>query len=147
RVAPRLNAAGRMDVARDVIDLFTTKDVERAKELAAKLHKLNAERQAEELRIIAAMQIRVDADSELQDAFCLVVDGDGWHRGVIGICATRLVEKYGKPTLVIARDGDEGHGSGRSIAGFHLLDALDHASCNPLLTISGVYFQAVGYVL
>ena len=147
RVAPRLNAAGRMDVARDVIELFTTKDTTRAKDLAAKLHKLNAERQAEELRILAAMQIRVDTDAELQDAFCLVVDGDGWHRGVIGICATRLVEKYGKPTLVIARDGEEGHGSGRSIPGFHLLDALDHESCKALFTRYGGHSHAVGFAL
>ena len=147
RVAPRLNAAGRMDVARDVIELFTTKDAARAKELAAKLHKLNAERQAEELRILAAMQIRVDTDSELQNAFCLVVDGDGWHRGVIGICATRLVEKYGKPTLVIARDGAEGHGSGRSIPGFQLLDALDHESCKPLFSRYGGHSHAVGFAL
>jgi len=147
RVAPRLNAAGRMDVARDVIELFTTKDTARAKELAAKLHKLNAERQAEELRILAAMQIRVDTDSELQNAFCLVVDGDGWHRGVIGICATRLVEKYGKPTLVIARDGEESHGSGRSIPGFHLLDALDHESCKPLFSRYGGHSHAVGFAL
>jgi len=136
-----------MDVARDVIELFTTKDTARAKELAAKLHKLNAERQAEELRILAAMQIRVDTDSELQNAFCLVVDGDGWHRGVIGICATRLVEKYGKPTLVIARDGEESHGSGRSIPGFHLLDALDHESCKPLFSRYGGHSHAVGFAL
>jgi len=147
RVAPRLNAAGRMDVARDVIELFTTKETARAKELAAKLHKLNAERQAEELRILAAMQIRVDTDADLQNAFCLVVDGDGWHRGVIGICATRLVEKYGKPTLVIARDGEEGHGSGRSIPGFHLLDALDHESCKPLFSRYGGHSHAVGFAL
>jgi single-stranded-DNA-specific exonuclease len=147
RVAPRLNAAGRMDVAKDVIELFTTKDGARAAELATKLHKLNAERQAEELRILAAMQIKVDTTEELQNAFCLVVDGDGWHRGVIGICATRLVERYGKPTLVIARDGDEGHGSGRSIAGFHLLDALDHESCKPLFTRYGGHSHAVGFVL
>ena len=147
RVAPRLNAAGRMDVARDVIELFTTKSVDRAKELAAKLHKLNAERQAEELRILAAMQIRVDTDFELQNAYCLVVDGEDWHRGVIGICATRLVEKYGKPTLVIARDGEEGHGSGRSIPGFHLLDALDHESCKPLFTRYGGHSHAVGFAL
>src|SRR3954468_1351887 len=147
RVAPRLNAAGRMDVAKDVIELFTTKDVARAVELAAKLHKLNAERQAEELRILAAMQLRVDTDEELRKAFCLVVDGEGWHRGVIGICATRLVERYGKPTLVISRDGDEGHGSGRSIAGFHLLDALDHESCKPLFSRYGGHSHAVGFAL
>src|SRR3954452_14740715 len=147
RVAPRLNAAGRMDVARDVIELFTTKDVARAVELAAKLHKLNAERQAEELRILAAMQLRVDTDEELQKAFCLVVDGEGWHRGVIGICATRLVERYGKPTLVVAIDGTEGHGSGRSIPGFHLLDALDHDSCKPLFSRYGGHSHAVGFAL
>jgi len=147
RVAPRLNAAGRMDVARDVIELFTTKDKTRAEELAAKLHKLNAERQAEESRILAAMQIRVDTDAELQNAFCLVVDGDGWHRGVIGICATRLVDRYGKPTLVIARDGEEAHGSGRSIAGFHLLDALDHQDCKPLFTRYGGHSHAVGFTI
>src|SRR4051812_2912329 len=147
RVAPRLNAAGRMDVAKDVIELFTTKDVARAGELAAKLHKLNAERQAEELRILAAMQMRVDTDEELQKAFCLVVDGEGWHRGVIGICATRLVERYGKPTLVISRDGAEGHGSGRSIAGFHLLEALEQESCKSLFTRFGGHSHAVGFAL
>jgi len=147
RVAPRLNAAGRMDVAKDVIELFTTKDVARAGELAAKLHKLNAERQAEELRILAAMQMRVETDEELQRAFCLVVDGDGWHRGVIGICATRLVERYGKPTLVISRDGADGHGSGRSIAGFHLLDALEQESCRVLFTRFGGHSHAVGFGL
>src|SRR4051812_36271183 len=147
RVAPRLNAAGRMDVAKDVIELFTTKDVARAGELAAKLHKLNAERQAEELRILAAMQMRVDTDEELQKAFCLVVDGEGWHRGVIGICATRLVERYGKPTLVISRDGEEGHGSGRSIAGFHLLDALEQESCRGLFSRFGGHSHAVGFAL
>ena len=147
RVAPRLNAAGRMDVAKDVIELFTTKDVARAGELAAKLHKLNAERQAEELRILAAMQMRVDTDEELQKAFCLVVDGEGWHRGVIGICATRLVERYGKPTLVISRDDEEGHGSGRSIAGFHLLDALEQESCRRLFSRFGGHSHAVGFAL
>ena len=147
RVAPRLNAAGRMDVAKDVIELFTTKDAARAGELAAKLHKLNAERQAEELRILAAMQMRVEKDEELQKAFCLVVDGEGWHRGVIGICATRLVERYGKPTLVISLDGAEGHGSGRSIAGFHLLDALEQEECRKLFSRFGGHSHAVGFAL
>jgi len=136
-----------MDVAKDVIELFTTKDAARAAELAAKLHKLNADRQAEELRILAAMQMRVDTDEELQKAFCLVVDGEGWHRGVIGICATRLVERYGKPTLVISRDGEEGHGSGRSIAGFHLLDALEQESCRRLFSRFGGHSHAVGFAL
>ena len=57
----------------------------------------------------------------------MVVDGEGWHRGVIGICASRVVERFGRPAVVISRDGDEAHGSGRSVPGFHLLDALETA--------------------
>src|SRR5262249_40387551 len=138
RIAPRLNAAGRMDIASDVIELFTTKDSARAKDIAAKLHKLNAERQAEGQRILAAMVERVEGDVALREGFCLVVDGEGWHRGVIGICATRLVERYGKPALVISRDGAQAHGSGRSIPGFHLLNALESDGCrNPFLRHGG----------
>ena len=122
RIAPRMNAAGRMDVARDVVELFSVKDPERAREIANRLDQLNAERQEEERRILEAIQLRLDEDASLKDAFCLVIDGDGWHRGVIGITATRVVERYGRPALVVSRDGEEAHGSGRSIAPFHLLN-------------------------
>jgi len=61
----------------------------------------------------------------LSDAYCIVIDGDGWHRGVIGITATRIVEKYNRPTVVISRDGEEAFGSGRSIRAFHLLEAVE----------------------
>jgi single-stranded-DNA-specific exonuclease len=145
RLAPRLNAAGRMDVARDVVELFTCKDATRAREIAAKLNQLNAERQQEEARILAAAQQRVEGDPALRESFLLVVDGDGWHRGVIGIAATRIVEKYHRPTLVVARDGEEAHGSGRSIACFHLLDALE--SSKPLFTRYGGHAHAVGFAL
>ena len=143
RIAPRINAAGRMDVARDVIELFSVKDPVRAREIANKLDQLNADRQAEERRILEAIDSRLQQEPALLDAFCLVIDGDGWHRGVIGITATRVVERYCRPTLVISRDGDEAHGSGRSIRAFHLLNALE--SCAPLFTRFGGHAHAVGF--
>ena len=143
RIAPRINAAGRMDVARDVIELFSAKDAVRAREIANKLDHLNAERQAEERRILEAIESRFEQEPALLDSFCLVIDGDGWHRGVIGITATRVVERYCRPTLVISRDGDEAHGSGRSIRAFHLLNALE--SCAPLFTRFGGHAHAVGF--
>jgi len=145
RVAPRMNAAGRMDVARDVVELFSIKDPERAREIANRLDKLNAERQEEERRILEAIQTRLDEDASLKESFCLVIDGDGWHRGVIGITATRVVERYGRPALIVSRDGDEAHGSGRSIAPFHLLNALE--SCRDLFTRYGGHSHAVGFAL
>ncbi len=143
RIAPRINAAGRMDVARDVIELFSVKDAVRAREIANKLDQLNAERQAEERRILEAIDLRLEGEAALLDSFCLVIDGDGWHRGVIGITATRVVERYCRPTLVISRDGGEAHGSGRSIRAFHLLNALE--SCAPLFTRFGGHAHAVGF--
>jgi len=143
RIAPRINAAGRMDVARDVIELFSVKDAARAREIANKLDQLNAERQAEERRILEAIHSRLEQEPALLNSFCLVIDGDGWHRGVIGITATRVVERYCRPTLVISRDGDEAHGSGRSIRAFHLLNALE--SCAGLFTRFGGHAHAVGF--
>jgi single-stranded-DNA-specific exonuclease len=147
RIAPRINAAGRMDIARDVIDLFSTKDTERAREIAGRLDKLNSERQEEERRIVDAIERRLADDAVLRDAYCMVIDGDGWHRGVIGITATRVVERYGRPALVVSRDGESGecHGSGRSIAAFHLLQALE--SCSGLFSRFGGHAHAVGFSL
>jgi single-stranded-DNA-specific exonuclease len=143
RIAPRINAAGRMDVARDVVDLFSVKDVVRAQEIAAKLNQLNTDRQEEERRIVEAIMTRLEEDTALREAYCIVVDGDGWHRGVIGITATRVVERYGRPALVIARDGEQAHGSGRSISAFHLLEGLE--SCRDLFTRYGGHSHAVGF--
>jgi len=145
RVAPRLNAAGRMDVARDVVDLFNEKDMERARKIAGRLDHLNAARQEEERRIMDSIEHRLDEEPALRDAFCVVLDGEGWHRGVIGITASRVVERHGRPTLVISRDGDEAHGSGRSIGAFHLLQALE--SCHELFSRYGGHAHAVGFAL
>jgi single-stranded-DNA-specific exonuclease len=143
RIAPRINAAGRMDVARDVIELFSVKDPARARELAAKLDQLNTDRQEEEKRILSSVEERFASDPGLSGAYCIVVDGDSWHRGVIGITATRIVERYNRPTLVISRDGEQAHGSGRSIRAFHLLDALD--SCASLFSRYGGHSHACGF--
>ncbi len=145
RIAPRINAAGRMDVARDVIELFSVKDVARARELAAKLDRLNTERQEQEKRILRELEERFASDPALCDAYCIVVDGDGWHRGVIGITATRVVERYNRPAVVIARDGDEAFGSGRSIRAFHLLEAIE--SCSSLFSRYGGHAHACGFAM
>jgi single-stranded-DNA-specific exonuclease len=145
RIAPRLNAAGRMDVARDVVELFSVKDPGRAREIAGHLDQLNAERQDEERRIMESIERRLREEPSLRESYCVVVDGDGWHRGVIGITATRVVERYGRPTLVVSRQGDEAHGSGRSIPAFHLLEALE--SCHDLFSRYGGHAHAVGFAL
>ncbi len=145
RIAPRINAAGRMDVARDVIELFSVKDPARARELAAKLDQLNTDRQEEERRILRAVEERFSGDPALCDSYCIVVDGDGWHRGVIGITATRVVERYSRPAVVISRQGEEAFGSGRSIRAFHLLEAIE--SCGDLFSRYGGHAHACGFAL
>jgi single-stranded-DNA-specific exonuclease len=145
RIAPRINAAGRMDVARDVIELFSVKDTARARELAAKLDKLNTDRQEEERRILRAVDERFTGHPALCDAYCIVVDGEDWHRGVIGITATRVVEKYNRPVLVISRQGEEAFGSGRSIKAFHLLEAIE--SCSDLFSRYGGHSHACGFAM
>ncbi|HXA84370.1 MAG TPA: single-stranded-DNA-specific exonuclease RecJ [Candidatus Dormibacteraeota bacterium] len=145
RLGPRINAAGRMDVARDVIELFTCKDQARCKDIAEKLNQLNLERQSEEQRIVAEIEAQLATEPDLTGKFCLVFDGDGWHRGVVGIVASRVVEKTGRPALVIAKEAEEAHGSGRSISAFHLLDALE--SCHDLFTRFGGHAHAVGFAM
>ena len=145
RVAPRLNAAGRMDVAERVIDLFTEKNEIRAAEMAMKLSDLNGDRQLAEQKILEEIFRQIDSIPEWKDAYSLVVAGDNWHRGVIGICATRVVERNHRPALVFSCENGEAHGSGRSIEAFHLLDALE--SCHELFTRYGGHSHAVGCAL
>ena len=145
RLAPRINAAGRMDVASDVVELFTTRDPARAAELAAKLERLNRERRETEATALTAIEARLASDAELAADRLLVVDGDGWHRGVIGILASRVVERTAKPAIVVSVENGVAHGSGRSIDGFHLLNALE--SCADLFTRFGGHAFAVGFAL
>jgi single-stranded-DNA-specific exonuclease len=145
RVAPRLNAAGRMDVARDVIELFTVREPAEALAIAERLNQLNLERQQEEQRIVREIDERIAADESLGQDWCMVVDGDGWHKGVIGIAASRLLERYSRPVLVITRDGANAQGSARSIQAFHMLSAME--SCAPLFTRFGGHAHAAGFAL
>ncbi|MBI1956794.1 MAG: single-stranded-DNA-specific exonuclease RecJ, partial [Acidobacteria bacterium] len=146
RLAPRLNAAGRMESAQDVIELLTLAGPERAQELALKLNRLNSERQNAEQQILSEIEARYQKSPEsFSDGF-LVVDGKGWHRGVLGIVASRLLERFRRPAvLVIAREGGAGHGSGRSIEKFHLLEAL--TSCEEVFERFGGHAQAAGFRL
>lgn len=144
RIAPRLNAAGRMDIATDVVDLFTTRDASRARALAEKLHRLNMERRKTEQVALGEIE-RLLLDSPNAQARFLVLDGNGWHRGVIGILASRVVDRTGKPALVLAHEDGEAYGSGRSIASFHLLDAI--STCSDLFTRFGGHAHAVGFSL
>jgi single-stranded-DNA-specific exonuclease len=144
RIAPRMNAAGRMDVAQTVIELFETREEDKARDLAARLNQLNSDRQQSEQQIVQALDSRL-AESQFADARCIVLDGEGWHRGVIGIAASRVVERTYRPALVISRENGEGHGSGRSIPAFHLLAALE--SCHELFTRFGGHAHAVGFSL
>ena len=145
RIGPRINAAGRMDVARSVIDLFQTKDPAQAREIAGRLDQLNYERQEAERKVLEAIIQRLEDDPELRDTYCTVVEGEGWHRGVVGIAASRVVERYGRPALVISLENGEAHGSGRSIPGFHLLDAIE--TCADLFTRHGGHSHACGFSL
>jgi single-stranded-DNA-specific exonuclease len=128
-----------------VVDLFNEKDMESARKIAGRLDQLNAERQEEERRIMDNIERRLEEEPALREAYCVVLDGEGWHRGVIGITASRVVERHGRPTLVISREGDEAHGSGRSIPAFHLLHAIE--SCHELFSRYGGHAHAVGFAL
>jgi single-stranded-DNA-specific exonuclease len=145
RLAPRINAAGRMDVASDVVELFTTRDAPRAAELAAKLDRLNSERQQAEAKMLDEIDRRLQADAAFQSKRCIVMEGDGWHRGIIGILASRVVDRMARPAIVIALEGGDAYGSGRSVPGFHLLQAIE--SCKELFTRFGGHSHAVGFCL
>ena len=152
RLAPRINAAGRMDIASDVVEMFLEKDPAAARLLAEKLHRLNDERRASEAEALREIEARLAAMAESAEglAAALVLDDPGWHRGVIGILASRVVDQTGKPALVLAHEDGQAYGSGRSVAGFHLLDALtaiDVEDGGKLFTRFGGHAYAVGFSL
>ena len=128
RLAPRINAAGRLRRADAGLELLLTGDEQRAAEIAAELDRVNAERRTVEQRIVWEAETQV---AELGERFSYVLAGEGWHPGVVGIVASRIVERHHRPVVVVALDGDVGSGSARSIPGFDLLGAL-HASAEHL---------------
>jgi len=146
RIAPRLNAAGRMGAADQVVELFFA-SAARATELAQGLDALNLERQRVCEKIQQEITRRLDADPAWREQAVLVLSGPGWHRGVLGIVASRVLERTGKPVLILGLEpGSDGavqaHGSGRAPAGFHLLEALE--GCRELFDRFGGHAQAVG---
>ena len=145
RLAPRINAAGRMDVASEIVELFCTRDAARAGELATKLETLNRQRRDAEAEALAIIEARLAEDSSFAADRLLVVEGDGWHRGVIGILASRVVERTAKPAIVISVEDGIAHGSGRSIDGFPLLQAIE--TCSDLFTRFGGHAFAVGFAM
>jgi len=143
RIAPRINAAGRMADAGQVIELFLTNDATHALTIAQQLHEWNAERQQTEADTLeACLEAQVHPDER-----ALVFAGEGWHKGVVGIVASRLVERYHRPVFVLTIDPATGEasGSGRSIEAFHLLDALE--SMRELFTKFGGHSHAAGVTL
>ncbi len=145
RVAPRINAAGRMASATDVIEMFLTEDLARATELASKLHDLNTDRQQTEAGIARLIFEQCMEQPVTDEHAALVFAGEGWHRGVVGIVASRVVERFHRPAFVLGIENGVAQGSGRSIPVFHLLDALE--SMPDLFSKFGGHRQAAGVTL
>ncbi len=144
-LGPRLNAAGRVGDAADGLRLLLTDDAAEAAALALRLEGLNVERQSLDQRILeeALAQVEEAGDPERDAGF--VLTGEGWHSGVVGIVASRVVERYGRPAFLIAFDGDIGKGSGRSISRFDLHAAL--LACGDLLERYGGHQMAAGLTI
>jgi len=147
RVAPRINAAGRMDTAGEVVELFTTPDAARATAIAEKLNGLNSDRQGAEQEIVREILERLREIPPPSETPFIVEAGEGWHAGVIGIVASRIVERYHRPTLVLSCNADAGlaTGSARGIRAFHLLEAME--STAELFVRFGGHRQAAGCTL
>lgn len=145
RVAPRLNALGRLGNASPAVELFLTEDESEAARLACLLEQENGRRQACEAQVLAEAVSQVEEQANLEDDFALVVAGERWHPGVLGIVAARLVERWYRPALVISLEGEKGKGSGRSIPAFSLYNGLKKAS--PWLLQFGGHRLAAGFSL
>ena len=147
-LAPRINAAGRMstpDLATRLLLAVDEGMADEARLLAEQLNAENTERQREEAEILVQARRAVETDPDVGAHGLLVVSGDGWHRGVIGIVASKLVDAFHRPAIVLAIEEDVAYGSGRSIPGFDLLAALER--CRDLFTRFGGHRQAAGLTL
>jgi len=143
RIGPRINAAGRMDAAKAVVELFNAKDRDEARRLAEHLDTRNRERMEAQREIFnrAIDEFESGPDRESQ-THAAVIAGDGWHRGVIGLAASKIAERLNRPCVVISLEGDIGHGSARSIEAYHLFNGL--TACRDLLDKFGGHSHAAG---
>ncbi len=144
-LGPRLNAAGRIGDAGDGVRLLLTDDRTEAAHLAQRLDELNGQRQSLDQRMLEEALAQVEQYADPAQYPGLVLSGEGWHPGVVGIVASRIVERYGRPTFLIAFDGDIGKGSGRSISRFDLHEGL--GDCADLLERYGGHRMAAGLTI
>ena len=142
KLAPRINAVTRMGGGREVVDLFAVQNDVRARQIVDQMNQKNLQRREEEDSILQQILERAQENPADFEKKFILVSGRNWHRGVIGIVASRLVDRFYRPALVISRSDEMCQGSGRSIPGFHLLDALE--SCRDLFSAFGGHTQAVG---
>ena len=143
-IAPRINACGRMGKQEEALQLFLTENLEEAKEITKKLERYNSERQETEKNIFEQAIKKIETEN-LKELNSIVLASENWHHGVIGIVASRITEKFYKPTILICIEGDEGKGSGRSVPGFDLHQALVDSS--QFLKKYGGHEMAVGLSL
>ena len=144
RLAPRINAAGRLYRADAAVELMLSDDPERSAEIATELDRANLDRRETEREVLAeANRLLADLEADREPGAGIVLWGEGWHPGVVGICASRMAERHGRPAILIAVDqGGRGKGSGRSVPGFDLLDGL--RACGEHLTRFGGHRAAAG---
>lgn len=145
RLGPRINAAGRIDAARAVVDLFDTRDCEEARRLAEHLEARNHERREVQQEIFELAIAELEGSEGAVPSHAAVIAGQGWHRGVIGIAASKIAERINRPCVVLSIDGDVAHGSGRSIEPYHLLNGL--TSCADLFEKFGGHSHAAGITI
>ena len=142
RLAPRLNAAGRLGSARRAVELLTTDSLERAREIATQLGRENSRRQRLQESVLTEGREMIKAAGGVAGKWSIVLAQEGWHAGVVGIVASRLAEEYWRPTVLLTLDGEEGHGSARSVGPLHLFEALHE--CAGLLVAFGGHARAAG---
>jgi single-stranded-DNA-specific exonuclease len=146
RLGPRINAAGRMDAARAVVELFSTRDHAKAKRLATRLDTRNQERQEVQRQIVELAIKELETGShDPANSYVAVIAGEGWHRGVIGIAASKIAERINRPCIVLSIEDNIAHGSARSIEPYHLLNGL--TSCADLFDKFGGHSHAAGITL
>lgn len=139
-IAPRINACGRMGEEKEALRLFLTNDLHEAKEITERLNNYNLERQETEKRIFK--QALEQIENGEKDKSCIVLGQEGWHHGIIGIVASKVTDIYFKPSILICFEGEEGKGSGRSIPGFNLHDAV--MNCDTYVEKFGGHSMAIG---
>lgn len=151
-IAPRINAAGRISDASLAVELFLTKSHEKAAEIAKKLCDINRERQAEENKIVEEAYAKIAMEHDFENDPVIVLDAENWHHGIIGIVASRITEKYSRPSILISfegggdgEDSDIGKGSGRSVKGLNLVENLER--CSDLLVKYGGHELAAGLTI